>query len=62
MQEKQSFEVQLTQLSLIASLPLFFLLIWVMVYAEISIYLILLTVLFSSISIVLCHVKIHQKS
>jgi nitrogen fixation/metabolism regulation signal transduction histidine kinase len=62
MQEKQSFEVQLTQLSLIASLPLFFLLIWVMVYAEISVYLILLTVLFSSISIVLCHVKIHQKS
>jgi nitrogen fixation/metabolism regulation signal transduction histidine kinase len=33
-----------------------------MVYAEISIYLILLTVLFASISIVLCHVKIHQKS
>ena len=62
MHKKQSFEVQLTQLSLIASLPLFFLLIWVMIYAEISIYLILLTVLFASISIVLCHVKIHQKS
>ena len=61
-QEKRSFEVQLTQLSLIASLPLFFLLIGIMFYADISIYLILLTILFASISIALCHVKIHQKS
>jgi len=61
-QDKRSFEVQLTQLSLIASLPLFFLLIGIMFYADISIYLILLTILFASISIILCHVKIHQKS
>jgi len=62
MQEKQSFEVQLTQLSLFASLPIFFLLIGVMIYANISVYLILLTLLFASVSIVFCHIKIHQKT
>jgi nitrogen fixation/metabolism regulation signal transduction histidine kinase len=59
---KASFESQLTRLSLIASLPLFFLTIGLMIYANISIYIILLTVLLSSISILFCHSQIHRKS
>lgn len=59
---KRSFESQLTQLSLLASLPIYLLLIWVMVYADISIYLILLTALLAGLTIVLCHSKLHQKS
>ena len=61
-EKKQSFEAQLTQLSLLASLPVFILLIWVMIYANISIYLIVLTGLLGSLLILLCHFKIHQKS
>ncbi|WDE03842.1 GHKL domain-containing protein [Thalassomonas viridans] len=60
--KKLSFEAQLTRLSLTASLPLFCLLIPVMFYAGISIYLILLTILLSGLTLVYCHVKIHQKS
>ena len=59
--KKQSFEGQLTKLSLLASLPIFILLIWLMIYAEISIYLTLLTVLIGSVVIVGCHAKMHQK-
>lgn len=62
MQKKTSFEAQLTRLSLISSLPLFCMLIPMMIYADISIFLILLTVLLASITIVYCHVKIYQKS
>ncbi len=61
-QNKKSFEVQLTQLSLLTSLPLFLLLVAVMIYANISIYLILLTVLISSLVMVYSHSKLHQKS
>ena len=61
-QNKKSFEVQLTQLSLFTSLPLFFLLIGVMIYANISVYLILLTVFISSLVIMYSHSKLHQKS
>ena len=61
-QNKKSFEVQLTQLSLFTSLPLFFLLIGIMIYANISVYLILLTVFISSLLIVYSHSKLHQKS
>lgn len=60
--KKKSFEAQLTQLSLFASLPIFILLIWVMIYAKISIYLILLTALLGSLVLAYCHNKIHQKS
>ena len=60
--KKKSFEAQLTQLSLFSSLPIFILLIWVMIYAKISIYLILLTALLGSLVLVYCHNKIHQKS
>ncbi|SFD52768.1 sensor histidine kinase [Pseudoalteromonas denitrificans] len=62
MNKKSSFEKQLTQLSLVASLPLFIFLIFMMVYAEISTPLILLTILISSITIIFCHAKIHQIS
>ncbi|WDE13355.1 sensor histidine kinase [Thalassomonas haliotis] len=60
--KKSSFETQLTRLSLISSLPLFCLLLPVMFYAGISIYLILLTALLSGLTLIYCHVKIHQKS
>ena len=60
--KKQSFESMLTQLSLMASLPIFVLLIWVMIYANISIYLIALTGLLGSLLISLCNLKIHRKS
>ncbi len=60
--KKKSFEAQLTQLSLLASLPIFILLLWVMTYANISIYLILLVALLGSLVLVYCHNKIHQKS
>ena len=61
-QKKGSFEAQLTQLSLSACLPFFFLLLWLMIYAEISIYLTLLTFLLGSLNILYCHNEIHQKS
>jgi|GEM_PF-4234246 len=61
-QTKRSFEAQLTQLSLFASLPLFLLLLWVMVYANISLYLVLLTALLGTVSICFCHSQIYQKS
>ncbi|WP_281556683.1 ATP-binding protein [Thalassomonas sp. RHCl1] len=60
--KRSSFEAQLTRLSLISSLPLFCLLIPAMYYAGISIYLILLTALLSGLTLIYCHVKIHQKS
>ncbi|MBU2972392.1 GHKL domain-containing protein [Pseudoalteromonas sp. C2R02] len=62
MKNKVSFEKQLTQLSLIACLPVFFLLIFMMMYADISTPLVLLTILLFSIIIVYCHTKIHQIS
>jgi len=60
--KRTSFEGQLTQLSLLASLPVYFLLIWVMIYANISIYLVLLVILIAGLVITFCHGKIHQKS
>ena len=62
MQKKQPFENQLTRLSLVASLPLLILLLWVMIYAGISIYLILLTGLIAGMTVLYCNAKIHQKS
>jgi nitrogen fixation/metabolism regulation signal transduction histidine kinase len=61
-QKRTSFEGQLTRLSLLASLPSYLLLIWVMIYANISIYLVLLVVLIGGVVITFCHGKIHQKS
>ena len=62
MKNKVPFEKLLTQLYLIACLPVFFLLIFMMVYAEISTPLVLLTILLCSIVIIYCHTKIHQIS
>jgi nitrogen fixation/metabolism regulation signal transduction histidine kinase len=62
MQTKKSSEAQLAQLSLLASLPVFSLLIWVMIYAKISVYLILLTVLLATVIIVYSYLKIQQIS
>jgi len=61
-ERKTSFEGQLTKLSLLAALPPYLLLIWVMFYANISIYLVLLVMLVGGLIIVFCHSKIHQKS
>ncbi|PKI17662.1 PAS domain-containing protein, partial [Colwellia sp. 12G3] len=62
MQTKKSFELQLVHLSLFASVPSFILLIIVMFIADISIFLILLTLLLGGVSILYCHAQIHQKS
>ena len=62
MHRKQSFESQLTRLSLIASLPALLLLVSVEIYAEISVYLILLTILIGGMVVAYCNIKIHQKS
>lgn len=62
MQVKQSLERQLVFLSLIASLPLYLLLLMVMSYAEVSVYLILLTALLGGIAIAYCHINIHLKA
>ena len=61
-EKRTSFEGQLTLLSLLASLPPYLLLIWVMIYANISIYLVLLVILIGGLVIVFSHSKIHQKS
>lgn len=61
-EKRTSFEAQLTQLSLFAALPPYLLLIWVMIYANISVYLVLLVILIGGLLIAFCHSKIHQKS
>ncbi|MGB0938868.1 MAG: hypothetical protein ACPGTQ_15545, partial [Colwellia sp.] len=62
MKVKRSFESQLVNVSLFASIPPFILLIVVMIYADISLPLTLLVTLLGSLCIVMCHVYIHQKS
>jgi len=62
MQKRRPFESQLMILSLIASVPSLLLLLWVMVYAEISIYLILLTCLIGSLLVAYTNSQIHKKS
>ncbi|TQV72311.1 PAS domain-containing protein [Aliikangiella marina] len=62
MRKKQSFEAQLTRLSLIASIPTLLLLLWVMLYANISIYLTLLVGFIGSILVIYCNYRIHEKS
>jgi nitrogen fixation/metabolism regulation signal transduction histidine kinase len=62
MQTKKSSEAKLAQLSLLASLPMFLLLVWVLIYAKISVYLIFLTILLATVAIVYVYVKIQQIS
>src|SRR5690606_3065867 len=61
MQKRRPFEAQLTRLSLVAAIPLLMLLLWVMVYAQVSIWLILLTALLGTLSIVYSYYSIQQK-
>ena len=60
--KKSAFEYQLTRYSLFASVPLLVLLLWVMIYAELSIYLTLLIALLGVILVVIVNLKIYQKS
>ncbi len=62
MPKKSAFEAQLTRLSLISSLPLLVLLLWMMIYADVSVWLILLTGFAGSLSVAYTHYRIHQKS
>lgn len=62
MHRKHSFESQLTQLSLAASLPVLLLLVGLEIYAEVSVYLILLTILVGGLLVAYCNIKIYQKS
>lgn len=62
MNKKLSFESRLTWLSLSASVPLLLLLIFTMIYADISVYLILLTVFLGLILVIISNALIHQKS
>lgn len=61
MQKRRPFEAQLTRLSLVASIPLLVLLLWVMVYAQVSIWLILLMALLGGLAIVYSYYSIQQK-
>lgn len=61
MPQRRPFEAQLTRISLVASIPLLLLLLWVMVYARVSIWLTLLTALLGSLTIVYSYYSIHQK-
>ncbi len=61
MQKRRPFEVHLIRLVLLASLPLLLLLLWIMVYAKISIWLILLTGLIGSLVILYSSYSIYQK-
>lgn len=61
MQKRRSFEARMTRLSLVSSAPLLLVVLWVMIYADISIWLILLTVLIGSVSVIYTAHRIHQK-
>lgn len=61
MRKKYNFETQLTQLSLLSSVPLLLLLLYVMVHAEVSIWLISLAGLMAGILIIYTNYRIHQK-
>ena len=62
MRERPSFESRITKLSLIASLPLLLLSIGMLLYAQVSVYLILLCVLVGSLLVIICNGLIYQKS
>lgn len=61
MHKRRPFEAYLIRLVLLASLPLLLLLLWVMVLADISIWLILLTGLIGSLVILYSSYSIYQK-
>ena len=61
MQKRRPFEAHLIRVVLLASLPLLVLLLWMMLLANISIWLILLTGLFGSLMILYASYSIYQK-
>ena len=61
MQKRRPFEAHLIRLLLLASLPLLLLLLWMMVLANISIWLIFLAGLFGSLMILYASYSIYQK-
>lgn len=62
MKKRRPFEAQLTQLSLVSSIPLLLLLLWVMIYAHVSIWLTLLVALIGGLLVIYTSYRIHQKS
>jgi len=62
MRKLPSFESQLSQLSLLASIPFLLLTLIVMLYASISTYLILLTAFLGGLVVAFANVRIHQKA
>lgn len=61
MPQRRPLEAQLTRLSLVASIPLLLLLLWVMLYAQVSIWLVLLAALIGSLVIAYSYYSIQQK-
>ncbi len=60
-QKRPTFEAHLIRLSLISSVPLLLFLLWMMIYADISIWLILLTVFLGGILVIYANLRIYQK-
>jgi two-component system nitrogen regulation sensor histidine kinase NtrY len=61
MSNKPSFETRLTRLSLASSIPLLLLSVWTMIYADVSIWLVILVVLLGSLLTFYCVYQIHHK-
>ncbi|MFV1982790.1 MAG: PAS domain-containing sensor histidine kinase [Thiohalomonadales bacterium] len=59
--KRLTFEAHLIRLSLISSVPLLLFLLWMMIYADISIWLILLIVFLGGTLVIYANLRIHQK-
>lgn len=62
MSNKPSFEIRLTRLSLASSIPLLLLVLWTMIYADVSIWLVILVILLGSLLTFYCAYQIHYKT
>ncbi|MEX0300221.1 MAG: PAS domain-containing sensor histidine kinase, partial [Kordiimonas sp.] len=60
--QKQRFEAQLRKLSLIGTVPLYLLLLWTLIYADVSIWLIILFGFLGSILVLMIAYLIHQRA
>ncbi len=60
--QKQRFEAQLRKLSLIGSVPLYLLLLWTLIYAEVSIWLVILFGFLGAILVLMVAYLIHQRA
>lgn len=61
MKKRPAFEAHLIRLTLISSAPLLLMLVWVMIYADVSLWLILLTTLLGGMLVLFTTYQIHQK-